>query len=484
MGISNIAEIDYNSRFLARHDLRIDCELAVNLFTESRVNTYLLHNGTDKDNQHYYDNNEFRDDVSFLLEKVSFNETEGLVLRDDIARIADGYNKDYSYVQNIIKYRHLAQTYDYCSDCLGEFHTRIIYSDVSFSETQQDNYLQFRVNNYIDLPSNKGSITAIDYKDGQLWIRTQYSCFLITPNPQQLQVSDTTVNIGTGDFLSLSERELNTVDLGFGGQLDPNESIMTEHGLIWADRYRKKIFRVGAKLEEISRNGMFNFFFEQMDNDIPLRFGYDPVKEYLYVTQKGNWTLTYEFASGLWKSFVKLDYPIEYYINSNEILYTQSNVDKYLYSHNGIPLPATFEVLYSSNQPFHLQSVMYYAQGDNMEQVLVYNSKQQSGYQELRPTNRIQADYDLLRKYLYNDNFISKITGLRDLNVSDQQLVDIYSDNAVQDIDANLPQYQLQKFYDRWIGIRLLITKGKRTVLNYIQTLKVFTEIENEQLNR
>lgn len=479
--LTNIVETNYETKFLISDEVYADAEILKKLYIESRVNTRLLHDGIDICDRHYPSSTS--DDAEILDKLVDEDDQSLWFLKDPICPFWDGYNKDYSRISNFNNYAINSRTFNYCSTCQGAFPNRIIYSDRSFQERVQDNYRIFKANNYVDLPANKGSIQALDYKNGQLWVRTQYSCFVITPNPQQLALQGTTVEIGTGDFLSLQEQELNAVEIGYGGQLHPHESINTEHGLIWVDRSRGKVLMVTDTLSEISRTGMFQYFFDNLQVEDHIKLGYDPVHERLLLTNTSKEeTISYCFENKMWKSFHS--YLPDYYLYDKTTMYSVSGVD--IYSHTSDDyLDSTLELILKDSHPFTVQSVAYderhYSSTNEVldqtfNEILVYNDKQCSGYKTIlfnTDTNTPKIGYNPQEVQAVRKNNMHKVSPIRDVAIGTPVLDNQQNAN----VDFNLPQSQHKKFNDKWIGIRLVDKSKVKYVLDYIQTMKYFIEV-------
>jgi hypothetical protein len=72
-----------------------------------------------------------------------------------------GINKDYHTKERIVSYRPLPSNYNCCSECLGEYPNRIMYSEQSFQEETTDNFRVFLPNNSRDIEAEFGPITDL-----------------------------------------------------------------------------------------------------------------------------------------------------------------------------------------------------------------------------------------------------------------------------------------------------------------------------------
>jgi len=208
-------------------------------------------------------------------------------------------NRDYDVQKNQVAKIRLPEKYNYCSTCLNEYKNRIIFSPVSFDEEIQDLYLTNKINDYIDLPANKGAITGLVYLNGYLLVHCENSTFVIKPNPQVLQTDQASVYLTTGDFLSLTPNEINTTDLGFAG-CQNKQHYLTVESHFWVDQKRGCVYEYDNNLSLI--NGGMDQWLKQnlpsnLEKDYPYQntthsfgsgivLGYDPRFKRLLITKK------------------------------------------------------------------------------------------------------------------------------------------------------------------------------------------------------
>src|SRR5699024_1685770 len=99
-----------------------------------------------------------------------------------------------------------------------------------------------KVNNYRDITSNKGFISHLFVKDGNLYTVTRDSIFVLFASQSQLQVSTgEQISIGTGDFLSGGIQELMSIEGGYGGSSSKLGLLETPYGIMIVDILRDKI---------------------------------------------------------------------------------------------------------------------------------------------------------------------------------------------------------------------------------------------------
>lgn len=490
LDVTNVTWVSVNRPFLAQNTIKYEVELIQDIYTESVINANYRHSGTDECNDYW---REGSSTVDFFVNKV-IEVVDGKPRgRDSICPEFYGYNKDYSFVNKFNRYIPLGFTHNYCSDCLGIYKNRIIFSKKSFSEDLQDNYRVNLANDYVDIPSNTGEIVSINYYNGRLLVRTTNSSFFLQPNPQQLQLSETTAYIGTGDFLSIPPQELNVTDIGYAGQQDVIAEVITEHGLVWVDGLRGKVYKMTDSLEEISRNGAYHWFKENLNTEAILT--YDPEFERVLLTSNG-FTISYSFKQQGWKSWHSYT-PDRYFYNGETFFSCRKNT---IWRHNdktncffyNILHDSVIEITMPNAAAYHLASVQYYAKSQVYNNITkqwedstnvtfnkgwVFNSNQSSGYFDIQySTSQLQStQFNNTRKFVSLIDRMHKISGIHDLSVSNSIInrVNSYTIEPIN-VDYNLPMYKLAYFRDKFLRVRLYFkNKTHRIVTNIIDTLKV-----------
>lgn len=489
----------------------ISSDLIRNAYVESELNFDLLHGGTDTcngilENRTTFDENYFLDKITFIAEDGS-RQSRG---EDNYCEAFYGYNADYTPRKLTTEYNGLAQTYDYCSKCLGIYKGRIIYSEQSFQNDASDNFRVFKANNFIDLPSHTGGIKGIDFKDNRLVVRTDYSCYYIAPNARQMQTSEDTVYIGTGDFLSIPPYELNTEETGFGGQQHILESSIIEKGLVWADRQRGDIYLLsGQSLEVLTdpKYGMHSWFKKNLPGEGEIIFSYDANSERLIVTKRGKWTISFCFLVGGWKSWHS--YIPNHYLKDAKYFYAEyDGAIHRMYNESeftvyfALKFPHIVEFTVKDFITFMQDSIQYHSRvylwngtywehlnATTFDQVLAYNDRQSTGVIDLvLLDNGIDNIYYTEgEKYVVktDDNF--KISHLKDLAESaDIWTTDItpikqglnqgWVDKLPDNIDPTIPQAEQGDFRDKHLSVRLFFNDNRRKmVTDLLSTIKHYS---------
>lgn len=488
----SVANKWFGANLLGDQDsVKYEFEYLQNIVTESVVNTGLRHQGTTDCND-YFDL--FKDKIYEWFIKKIVDKIDGKnYLKQSECLEWYGYNKDMSVISTLNKHVSLPILWDYCSDCTNVYPNRIIFSQKSLSEQLDDSYLLNLSNDYVDIPGDSGAITGIDYKDGKLLVRTEYSCHFLQPNPQQLNTNESTVYIGTGEFLSIPPLELNAEETGYGGQQHILESINTEHGFIWIDRQKGKVFKFANGLEEISRFGLQYWFMNNLPGDEYCILAYDPQYERLIISKKGQWTVSYDFVNKAWISYHS--YLPDFFMNDGFTFY--SVVANKLWRHKGATLfnnffntqyPYVVEFVVRDFMNFDTYSIQYYAvpfknvdgewikSPDTVfDQMWVYNDFQSTG----KVTLELDRGYDNI--YFYPDK--------KHVKVSD----DTYKINNIKAVNTNysistgedpnkepLPidvqsQYDLVPVSGKFAVVRLYMNNGDTKMITHLlNTIKQY----------
>jgi len=172
-----------------------------------------------------------------------------------------GYNKDYSRGSDIIQ----PMISGFINTKLStEFPTRIHRTVKNNPESTIDYFRVLLTGDYIDLEKLKGSIWAIRSYNNRLAILFE-DTIRLTLGREVMKTSATDAYIGSGDIFSVKPVDVLTTDGGYGGCTSQFSICNTPYGLFFPDLRRGKVFLLGEGLEEISKNGNFNFFRDNME---------------------------------------------------------------------------------------------------------------------------------------------------------------------------------------------------------------------------
>jgi len=234
-------------------------------YEEHQLNAELRHAGSDPQNKYYkQDGNYF-----WLLSKIAEFQDDGTwdpYYKADISSEFYKYNADYDkqYQQQFKGV--LPLNFNYCSECLNEYRNRIIFSPKSFDEESFDMFRINKVNDYIDIPAHRGPITGLKYKNNILLVHCKEGSFMLQPNPQAISTNFSDIYLSTGDFLSIPPSEIMQTDVGYAGCDNKQHQCDTPHGWCWVDELRGQIFKFDGKITDISRNGMSQWFTQNLSS--------------------------------------------------------------------------------------------------------------------------------------------------------------------------------------------------------------------------
>lgn len=478
-------------------DLDAYVDYLYGFYTESKVNTYLRHVGTDPCSKHLQKRELTFD---YFLDKMIEPSDQNYKLRSSFCPFFGGYNQDYSYVQRHNRYQNIGFTFDFCSDCVGQFPNTLIFSPQSFEDDLADGFRINRANDYVTIPSDTGAIIAVDYKDNKLVIRTERSCYFLQPNPQQMETSESNVYIGTGDFLSIPPQELNVTQEGYGGQQHKLDSINCNKGLIWSDRQRGEIYHLGGKFEQLEKP-MIKWFKDNLKLN-HLIMTHDPYYDRLIVTCKNNWTLSYCFVEQGWKSWHS--YIPDYYCHDAETFYSFSN-GYGMWKHNsnesnyttfyGLKFPHIVELILNEGNTFDLQSLIYHSNvysyangyeedvlGITYDQMIAYNDRQSTGLQNLVLDSEMNIYPVANQTHVKRTDRNFKVGQFKDFasssniwstNISSiKQGVHGYMDKLPV-VNFNINEVEMADFKSKWVGARLIFNQhDKKITLEFEQSNK------------
>lgn len=242
-------------------------ELLRRTWVESDVNYNLIHGGINEFRrlEDWYDEEIIK---KYILDKVAIQQTNSkYVLRTSIVPESYYYNKDYSDINSLSSFFQIPNTYNYCSKCLNQYKNRIIFSPKSFDEEIADFYRINFTDDYVELPSHRGEITGIKYKNNQLLVHTTETTFILQPNPQYIATNQNTAYMTTGDFLSIPPYELIQSDTGYGGMQNILANNNSESGYVWVDSIGGEIFSYSDKFNSLSSFGISEWLYENLDNN-------------------------------------------------------------------------------------------------------------------------------------------------------------------------------------------------------------------------
>ena len=400
----------------------------VNFFVESDINTELRYSGTTPETTWYP-----------KLKNTNvwdwMEETKVPINLDKVYK----YNFDYSKQNSEEALFSQAADFKPNSQCKNTHPRRIIYSKQDNEEIAADNWLIYPANNYYDVDSYLGSIIDIKALDTfKVLVRCENGSLVFNAF-DTLQLEQTSVTVGTGGMFSQRPQTFAETDTGYAGSQSKYAINTSQYGTFFPEFKRGRVFHYNSQLEEISNNGMFDWFQENMpfkiqvanvNTDNPYTgIGYNSVydnrlnlwfltkKDYKLknIKELGNitldennnvlykgiptnfldtkiwknvgWTISY---SPLYKSWISFhSFQPNYYINGIENFYTGLQ-NQTIYKHWD---KFSFQTYYKTLSPFEITITTSNEQVTSILQSIEYNLKIQkylnNNYQDLYENHKV-----------------------------------------------------------------------------------------------
>lgn len=159
------------------------------------------------------------------------------------------------------------------SQCKNTHPRRIIYSKQQSQEASSDKWLVNLANDYFDGDIALGDIIDIQALDTYKVLVRYVNGSQVFNAYDGLQLTQTSVTVGTGGMFSQRPQTFGETDNGYAGSQSKFAIDTSQFGTFFADAKRGKVFLLSSGLEEISNSGMFDWFAENMKfkvlNQIP-----------------------------------------------------------------------------------------------------------------------------------------------------------------------------------------------------------------------
>jgi len=146
---------------------------------------------------------------------------------------------------------------------LGSYPNRMIYSFQSVDGEIDDRFRQFDTDNYKDIPKDTGEIWNLYTMNNDVYAHTEnalWKTYMLQTTGIVAEDNSTFV-LGQANLFGLPAQKLLTKQGASGGTMSSWGFLLTPYGLIFIDNNGNKLYKcVNDQLEEISFNGMMNFF--------------------------------------------------------------------------------------------------------------------------------------------------------------------------------------------------------------------------------
>ena len=168
------------------------------------------------------------------------------------------YNNDYTSVNDLNNRYGIFNPY---SKELSDFPYRVVRSKSYQPEDEEFSMRIFQEADYYELPKEKGSIQNLVNLSSALIIHNEYALFR-TINKETIETTSLEVTLGTGDLFRQPPQELIPTTTGYAGIQHSSSSLLFKGGYFFVDEDQGKVFLLDSQVNEISREGMSNYFFD------------------------------------------------------------------------------------------------------------------------------------------------------------------------------------------------------------------------------
>jgi len=207
-------------------------------FVESDINTYYRHGSNDVERNFHEASNGVVPDNWLQPNNVPYTHDNSYE-----------YNRTYSVQNNVVN---SCTTLNVPYKCLINEPNRIIYSDVNDIETDLDEWLIFRANNYYTFSKSNGELRAINsvYND-QILAQFENSTKVFNARYTLQSTSPIDIELGNGSLFANKPVDVGVSTTGYAGTQN-QAFINTKYGSFWVDAKRGQVFSYAKNIEEIS----------------------------------------------------------------------------------------------------------------------------------------------------------------------------------------------------------------------------------------
>lgn len=222
---------------------------------ESRVNLNFRY-GENETNKDFYPNQQ---------DYVEWTQEKNVSIREDNYFF---YNNLYSSENSLSNYRVLPDNYDEEEwNCRFDHWDRTIYSLPDNNEQDlSDNFRVFKANNYNDFGNQYGTFYGLKALENQKVLGRFENGMVVFNAFNTIEGSTENIAVGTGNIFQNRPTDFYQTELGYGGT-QHRAFVSCEFGHFWTDAKRGRFFHLqpnGGGLKEVSRNGMKNWFRENL----------------------------------------------------------------------------------------------------------------------------------------------------------------------------------------------------------------------------
>lgn len=216
------------------------------------------------------------------------------------------YNADHSRTNSFELGFGMGDPYNTCI-CPTAYNNKIYYSNKQPLQSSIDAWVNYQVNNFVDIPSDMGGIRNMFLLGDNIFAHTTDMIISLRSGGRSLELDEGSILLGSGNLFQQPAPLFGGVTEGYAGLLDPNATITTQWGYIFPDREARKLFIFDSKSPKpISDQGLQGFF---QDNFHLILV--DQFPEYEHVDNKSEFSVGYSIGVDHEHSrllFTKTDY--------------------------------------------------------------------------------------------------------------------------------------------------------------------------------
>lgn len=504
----------YSSNNAGRHDnllveiYEVGIQSFGSFFCETDLNIRMRREGPDENEKYFpksYTNVNRLEDISMNIDNKEFYKIEDVY--------NNKYLKPYFAFNTTINDLNLFDNEDI------RYYTRIIYSDKQNLEDKTDNYRKIRANNYRDLPLDKGGISIFFVNQDKLYAITRDTIFNVYTSNQSLKgLNETTITVGTGEFLGTEPIDLLSIDGGFAGTSSKLSFVESPYGYLFVDRYKGRIILFNNETNDIAIKDVTDFIRDNYDikaienlgledkefdnplNDYGYVCGFDAelnrflITKLDYVIENGitvnkSFTLSYNPIAKQWL-FLHSYLPNNYITHPNSLLTKRNDTqikqfnkgDYGKYFDNDIK-PFIIETIFNEfpldtkvfdNLTINLKSsINNIATNKFFDKVILSTEYQCSGEIELDLTNLTKKERNwLINKFSDLTNNLNIPLFSEDWNsIKDEYPIDKVVNN--NKIDYNKPWFNRARFRDKFLKVRFIENnlQNNKLICNFVSAV-------------
>jgi hypothetical protein len=216
------------------------------------------------------------------------------IMRQPEAADTFPYNNQYSALNNI----KVNITKPLFFTDVTDYPNRSIYSNKAFESEVVDQYRVFPVNQFHDIPKDRGVITDTFVFNNTFFHHTEYGLWQSFVNPNTTQTtSQGEIVLGNAGVFKIPSKLILDIKGGYMGTLDKSGT-NTPFGRVFLDHHQGKVFLfTGEAPIEISDLGLFDFFREFVNTKSNYAMGYDWANKRLLITTEAQNTASIVYVS-------------------------------------------------------------------------------------------------------------------------------------------------------------------------------------------